>query len=434
MIPRRWGSERRYFLLGWGLFFGLSGGFPLFSANEEGKLIEKSLSIQHVLLAQLGPEHIASATYRRGFRGDSLVAWGERILEWSLRERPEMREVVPAQSGQVYANGGCVLDVNDDGVEEVILARGKAPAQSHSGLFWFQSKPNQTPWREHQVASLNPGEWAAPHDLQPFTFRRSTGKMGKGVVAILARQQLVWFSLPPDPTITWERHEIATLPVSNQSGMALGNLAGHGRRDVVCGMFWVECPTDPTRDRWIVRRFGNWDDNGWGGMVQLALGDLDGDGKLDIVAAEAEIPEARLGFFRRDAAHPEGMWALQLIDTGLYCPHSLAVADVDGDGRLDVIVGEMTAGGWDFPRNPRPRLLAYLNRGGGQFDRLTLAVGLGVHELGLAPQRFDGRLMLYGADEIQPHKFPEMQTHVSYWLLGPSSGGNKESPSPGARQ
>lgn len=134
MIPRR-----RDYLMGWGLFFGLSGGFILFSANAEDELNKESLSVQHVLLAQLGPEHIASATYRRGLRGDSLVAWGDRILEWSLTEKPEMREVVPAQSGQVYANGGCVLDVNDDGVEEVILARGRAPAYSHSRLFWFQS-------------------------------------------------------------------------------------------------------------------------------------------------------------------------------------------------------------------------------------------------------------------------------------------------------
>jgi hypothetical protein len=28
------------------------------------------------------------------------------------------------------------------------------------------------------------------------------------------------------------------------------------------------------------------------------------------------------------------------------------------------------------------------------------------------------RSLLYGADEIQPQKFPDMQTHVSCWAIG----------------
>src|SRR5205085_3605920 len=95
---------------------------------------------------------------------------------------------------------------------------------------------------------------------------------------------------------------------------------------------------------------------GWGGMVKHALADIDGDGRPEIVGAEAEIPNARLGVFRRDPEKPEGLWEYQEIVKGLYCPHSLLAADVDRDGRLDLIVGEMTAGGWDFPLNPVPKI------------------------------------------------------------------------------
>jgi hypothetical protein len=424
MTPSGW-WPRTLFFLGCGLFVACSGSLLSLFSNQEAAPAEASLPIQHVLLARLGSEHIGGVTYRRDPRGDCLVAWGSRILEWPLTEKRSMREVVPERPGGVYSNGGCVLDVNGDGEDEAIVARGDAPEHTNARLFWFQREPNKASWKEHQIAILNPAAWASPHDLQPITFRHPAGRITRGVVAVLARQQLAWFTIPADPAAPWERHEIATLPASNQSGMALGDLSGHGRPDIVCGMFRAECPPDPTLDPWIVRRFGNWDDNRWGGMAQLALADLDADGKLDIVAAEAEIPGARLGFFRREADHPDGLWTLQLIDTGLYCPHSLAVADVDGDGRTDVIVGEMTAGGWDFPLNPRPRLLVYLNRGGGKFDRLTVAEGLGVHEMALAPRRFDGRLMLYGADEIQLFKFPDMKTHVSYWLLGDRRAGGR---------
>jgi hypothetical protein len=409
----------RWCFPGCALLVVFSGGILSLSSNQEAGAAKPSLPIRHVLLAELGTEHIGGVAYRNGPGGDSLVAWGSRILEWPLTQKSGMREVVPEQRDRVYSNGGCVLDVNGDGEDELIVARGDAPEHSNARLFWFRRRPDKPVWEEHQIAVLNPATWASPHDLQPFAFRHSTGKLSNGIAAVLARRQLVWFAIPADPSAPWERHEIAALPGPDQSGMALGDLAGHGRRDIACGMYWAECPGDPTRDPWTVRRFGTWDDNRWGGMAQLALADLDSDGKLDIVAAEAEIPGARLGFFRRDAAQPDGLWQLQSIDTGLYCPHSLAVADVDGDGRTDVIAGEMTAGGWEFPLNPRPRLLAYLNRGGGKFDRLTLAEGLGVHEMALAPRRFNGFLMLYGADEIQPFKFPDMKTHVSYWLLGP---------------
>ena len=56
------------------------------------------------------------------------------------------------------------------------------------------------------------------------------------------------------------------------------------------------------------------------------------------------------------------------------------------------------------------------------FQRTTLASGWGVHELDLAPPRKDGRVLILAADEIQPQKFPDMQTHVSTWTIQPAGG------------
>lgn len=385
------------------------------------------LRVKHVLVADLGEEHIANTVHRQGRDGLRLVAWGRRgggrILEWPFRETPPAVETARRRKGKQFSNGGCALDIDGDGIEELILAQ----ATSESTEFvWFQERPGRSGWQEHSLGRYPTGGFSAPHDIRPLIMTGPDEKELKGIVAVMGRRTLIWFQVPEDPMQPWPRRKIARLPARRQSGMVLGDIAGAGRPDIVCGMFFVQCPPDPTHGDWTPRRYGRWDENDWGGMTKHALVDLTGDGRPEIVAAEAEIPDARLGIFRRNPEDPDGLWNSELIDEGLYCPHSLAVTDLSGDGRPDIVVGEMTAGGWSFPRNENPRILAYINGGDGTFERHVLSEGLGVHEMGHLVR--DGRVILYAADEIQPQKFPGMQTHVSYWIIEPGV-----SPEPGCR-
>ena len=93
--------------------------------------------------------------------------------------------------------------------------------------------------------------------------------------------------------------------VSEQSGLAVGDVARRGRPDLVWGMYWVECPADPVHEAWSRHRYGDWNDGGWAGMAKVAIADLDGDKQTEIVATEAEIPNSRLGIFCRVPRHPE---------------------------------------------------------------------------------------------------------------------------------
>ncbi|HLJ10110.1 MAG TPA: VCBS repeat-containing protein, partial [Planctomycetaceae bacterium] len=364
--------------------------------------------------ADLGSEHLAHAIFRRTRAGGAIVAWGERMLEWPL-ERPQLREVVPRKNGAEYSNGGCALDVDGDGVDEIVVARGRTRSCSDPDLYWFKQLHADASWAEQRIAHIG-NVPIAPHDINRFSARRPDGSKVRGVVAVVDRRQLVWYEIPADPTGLWPKHEIAELPLKSQSGIAVGDIAGNGRSDVACGMFWAECPSDPIQEPWKVRRFGHWEDGGWGGMAKLELADLNGDGLPEIVASEAEIPNARLGIFSRDQSKPDGLWQYREIESGLYCPHSLVLADLDGDARTDIVTGEMTAGGWSFPLNPHPRILAFLNHGDQAFERHVLAEGLGVHEMGSFPDKQKDALTLFAADEIQ-QKLPEMKTHISTWTI-----------------
>ena len=112
---------------------------------------------------------------------------------------------------------------------------------------------------------------------------------------------------------------------------------------------------------------------------------MDGDGQNEIVASQAEIPEAKLGIFSLDRSRLDELWQVREVDSGLYCPHSLVLADLNRDGHIDIVTGEMTAGAWSCPLNPRPRILAYLANGDGTFKQRLLAEGRGVHEMGVVP-------------------------------------------------
>lgn len=322
-------SQQQFLLLLVALLVAIvpASGFGQIGADAKSSADSLILAaeVQHHTLGQLGKEHIAHAIHRQRAGGVTIVAWGGRIVEWPLNRDGVLREVVAARPDSGYSNGGCALDLNGDGIDELIIARGRGRWALDPQLLWFQEVSGQERWIEHAVARLGTEKDDSPHDMAPIMMKRPNGESIRGVVVLVSRRKLVWY----------------------------------------------------------------------------------------------EVPKARLGVFQRAANDPTRRWTDQVIDRGLYCPHSLVVTDLDGDRRPDLIAGEMSAGGWDFPLNPSPRILAYRNQGQLRFDSQTLVKGWGVHELGMIPPRDKQPLILYAADEIQPQKFANMKTHVSFWEISP---------------
>jgi hypothetical protein len=84
-----------------------------------------------------------------------------------------------------------------------------------------------------------------------------------------------------------------------------------------------------------------------------------------LVAIEREIPHGRLAMFEKPS-DPQQLWIEHRIAGLLTIDElrSLDVADVDGDGRPDVIVGEKGGVG---------RLIVFLNRGESRFETRIIA-------------------------------------------------------------
>src|SRR5690606_31740534 len=94
----------------------------------------------------------------------------------------------------------------------------------------------------------------------------------------------------------------------------------------------------------------------------VALGDVDGDGDLDLILGIAEPTggQSRLDLDEGTGRLPRA--TATRVPPGIYTTSSLALGDVDGDLDLDLVVGN---------QSQRSRL--YLNNGTGRFSDATAA-------------------------------------------------------------
>jgi hypothetical protein len=330
------------------------------------------------------------------------------------------RSVIDPEVLMVEA-GGAAWDIDGDGDLDLVFgqdARG-------SELWWWENpspdfRPN-TPWKRRIIKKGG----ATQHHDQIFGDFKGTGR-AQLVFWNQKAKSLFLADIPADPKKTepWpfvpifsgEAGEGADKDAAAYAeGVSVADVDGDGRVDLLAGKFWFKHVKDnefravavgPTGGRIAGGRFKP------GKNAQIVIAPGDGSGPLSFYECAGDPTNA-------------GCWKRRILIPHLVHGHTLDVGDIDGDGKLDIFTGEMARwGAQGEGTHPKAKGYILYGNGRGGFRTTVLVTGHGWHEGKLG--NFDGD----GGLDIVNKPYIWQTPRLDLWLNG-GAGGRRSKLPPG---
>jgi len=356
-----------------GLAVGLAA-FAIHGRSHDGLNGGQTLAFRHVVVDTAGPQDIwlKSVGDLNGDGRQDLIAGGHRSGGLVWYENPNWDKHVIAAEG-AFGTDGEAADLDGDGDQDLVVIVGKQ-------LVWYENPS----WKTHPVDDV------MLHDIEV------TDLDGDGRPDIVGRDQgafaghrgdLLHIYRQESPS-SW-RHRTVNIP--DGEGLLSADVDHDGRPDVVVGRFWVRNPGNVLNGAWTLHEYGQeWDYP----HVFVAAGDVNGDGRLDIILVPSEKAGGtyRISWFEGPRNPRSGAWKEHIIAPSVETvKHFVGVGDFNRDGRLDVATASMRQG-------KSPEIDVYVNQGKGQQWIKSVVAPTSSHSMRIVDVDGDGLPDLYGAD------------------------------------
>jgi len=256
--------------------------------------------------------------------------------EW--KKHADFRDGAETNGPEIDDNSEFALDVNRDGRMDIVSSGW----MRLKGAFWYENPGPEgvkggVKWKARRIHSAENMEGVIHGDIN-----------GDGHDDILCNhwapvkgQGMTWIeSIGRAPWLV--EHVIGT--EGEYHGNGLGDINGDGRVDIVTPVGWYEAPPDPAKGKWAfhadysVHRVGRPDQRIPASHPMLVY-DVNGDGLADIIVGASH--EYGLAWLEQKRG-PEGKRSFQThwIETDFGQFHTMALGDLSGDGKPDLVSGK----------------------------------------------------------------------------------------------
>jgi len=309
---------------------------------------------------------------------------------WYRRVNDGWGQYIIDDTPQRIEAGSTYFDIDDDGDKDIVFG---GDGQSNEVWWWENPYPDyepDQPWERHNIKSSG----ANKHHDQLFG-----DFTGDGVTELVfwnqGARKLLMATIPENPQEAdpWPIHEIYQYEEeetpqrgkypgwkrpNEHEGLAKADMDGDGVLDIVGGGRWFKYTGDnhfevhPIDESYAFTR-SMAEQFIPGGRSEVVL--VAGDGVAPMVFYE----------WKND------QWESKVLIDSIYDGHSVSVVDFNGDGHLDIFNAEMGLG-----NSPHPKGRILLGDGKGNFEVQELITDYGLHESVIADLDGDGDLDILG--------------------------------------